>query len=96
MAAMFQAQTANWEETQEKMSQLVSPYRHSYLSYCSISSHINVLLQVRPKFTLIRVVLASPRAEASRSPRPRMTDLCPRATCAIDVDRKVCRRLSAH
>ena len=23
MAAMFQAQTANWEETQEKMSQLV-------------------------------------------------------------------------
>lgn len=25
MAAMFQAQTANWEETQEKMSQLVSP-----------------------------------------------------------------------
>ena len=24
MAAMFQAQTANWEETQEKMSQLVS------------------------------------------------------------------------
>jgi hypothetical protein len=25
MAAMFQAQSANWEETQEKMSQLVSP-----------------------------------------------------------------------
>jgi protein MPE1 len=25
MAAMFQAQTANWEETQEKMSQLVLP-----------------------------------------------------------------------
>jgi protein MPE1 len=25
MAAMFQAQTANWEETQEKMTQLVSP-----------------------------------------------------------------------
>ncbi|KAG5654353.1 hypothetical protein H0H81_003811 [Sphagnurus paluster] len=25
VAAMFQAQTANWEETQEKMSQLVSP-----------------------------------------------------------------------
>ena len=27
MAAMFQAQTANWEETQEKMSQLVSRAR---------------------------------------------------------------------
>ncbi|KNZ74509.1 hypothetical protein J132_06463 [Termitomyces sp. J132] len=26
VAAMFQAQTANWEETQEKMSQLVFPY----------------------------------------------------------------------
>jgi len=26
MAAMFQAQSANWEETQEKMSQLVSPF----------------------------------------------------------------------
>lgn len=26
MAAMFQAQTANWEETQEKMSQLVSRF----------------------------------------------------------------------
>ena len=25
MAAMFQAQTQNWEETQEKMSQLVLP-----------------------------------------------------------------------
>lgn len=25
MAAMFQAQTQNWEETQEKMSQLVDP-----------------------------------------------------------------------
>ena len=25
MAAMFQASAANWEETQEKMSQLVSP-----------------------------------------------------------------------
>jgi protein MPE1 len=27
MAAMFQAQTANWEETQEKMTQLVSRLR---------------------------------------------------------------------
>lgn len=27
MAAMFQAQSANWEETQEKMSQFVYPAR---------------------------------------------------------------------
>ena len=31
MAAMFQAQTANWEETQEKMSQLVSLLGAFYL-----------------------------------------------------------------
>jgi hypothetical protein len=31
MAAMFQAQTANWEETQEKMSQLVSPASAGFL-----------------------------------------------------------------
>lgn len=31
MAAMFQAQTANWEETQEKMSQLVSLFGAFYL-----------------------------------------------------------------
>ncbi|KII87351.1 hypothetical protein PLICRDRAFT_55314 [Plicaturopsis crispa FD-325 SS-3] len=34
MAAMFQAQTANWEETQEKMSQLVSP-SCGFLVLCS-------------------------------------------------------------
>ena len=35
MAAMFQAQSANWEETQEKMSQFVSPAKAGSLS-CSI------------------------------------------------------------
>ena len=34
MAAMFQAQSANWEETQEKMSQLVFPVEPGSLS-CS-------------------------------------------------------------
>lgn len=38
MAAMFEAQTANWEETQEKMSQLVLPY--AVLVLCSsLTSH---------------------------------------------------------
>lgn len=37
MAAMFQAQTANWEETQEKMSQLVSRSSASVLHSKSIS-----------------------------------------------------------
>ena len=49
MAAMFQAQSANWEETQEKMSQLVSPLAllpvscsnlsNTYLSVRSIVGH---------------------------------------------------------
>lgn len=39
MAAMFQAQTANWEETQEKMSQLVSRLR-GFSALCSrMKSH---------------------------------------------------------
>lgn len=36
MAAMFQAQSANWEETQEKMSQLVFPANAGSL-FCSTS-----------------------------------------------------------
>jgi protein MPE1 len=42
MAAMFQAQTANWEETQEKMSQLVSRLRAFCLS--SRTCLMNVIL----------------------------------------------------
>lgn len=39
MAAMFQAQTANWEETQEKMSQLVSRLRGSSALCSRMKSH---------------------------------------------------------
>ena len=38
MAAVFQLQSANWEETQEKMSQLVSPLGGSSLSSSSFSN----------------------------------------------------------
>src|SRR5260221_9477308 len=38
MAAMFQAQSANWEETQEKMSQLVSPLAFLPVSCSNISN----------------------------------------------------------
>lgn len=37
MAAMFQAQTANWEETQEKMSQFVLPFA----GFCQYSSSMS-------------------------------------------------------
>lgn len=39
MAAMFQAQSANWEETQEKMSQLVSPICGSLVLVVVLSSN---------------------------------------------------------
>jgi hypothetical protein len=38
MAAMFQAQSANWEETQEKMSQLVSPLALLFVSCSNLSN----------------------------------------------------------
>lgn len=39
MAAMFQAQSANWEETQEKMSQFVFPAEAGSLS-CSTHDYL--------------------------------------------------------
>ncbi|KAF9563120.1 DWNN-domain-containing protein [Agrocybe pediades] len=42
MAAMFQAQTQNWEETQEKMSQLVSPSVAFYLCSSFLSNDHNL------------------------------------------------------
>lgn len=41
MAAMFKAQTENWEETQEKMSQLVSPLREFHLCSSPFSNEHN-------------------------------------------------------
>lgn len=43
MAAMFQAQTQNWEETQEKMSQLVLPSAGFYLCSSSFSNEHRLL-----------------------------------------------------
>ena len=49
MAAMFQAQSANWEETQEKMSQLVSPLAVLLVSCSNFSNtHFHCLFYRRP------------------------------------------------
>jgi len=80
MAAMFQAQSANWEETQEKMSQLVSPLAVLLVS-CSTFSNTHSLsvlsravllfplppfsLSVSPGFTPIHVERVWAVAEAS-------------------------------
>jgi hypothetical protein len=51
MAAMFQAQTANWEETQEKMSQLVSPLAVLPVSFVVISLiHFFVVCSIAGRF----------------------------------------------
>jgi len=53
MAAMFQAQTANWEETQEKMSQLV-PRNRGFL-FCNRSVYLmNMTFFVR-LFSAVRI-----------------------------------------
>jgi hypothetical protein len=49
MAAMFQAQSANWEETQEKMSQLVSPLAVLLVSSSNFSNtHFRCPFRRRP------------------------------------------------
>ena len=54
MAAMFQAQTANWEEAQEKMSQLVSRAR---AIFCLRSIYRSNELRFIPLFVrTIRIV----------------------------------------
>ena len=54
MAAMFQAQTANWEETQEKMSQLVSRAR---AIFCLGSIYRSNELRFDPLFVRISRVV---------------------------------------
>ena len=111
MAAMFQAQSANWEETQEKMSQLVSPLAVLPVS-CSNFSNTHSLsipswavlpflfpsLSVRPGFTPIHVERVLVAAEAShlRLITNRPIGRSRLAMCATVVDRKVCPVLAPH
>lgn len=67
MAAMFQAQTANWEETQEKMSQLVSPLIGFFLSYVVPMSHKRDLFFPLLFFLLCVVLETVPPASTIRT-----------------------------
>lgn len=92
MAAMFQAQSANWEETQEKMSQFVSPAEAGSLS-CSV--RVYLISSRFFSFSLEPHALTSnpglgPRtlevgSRSATSPR----NPCRPVTYAIDVDKKV-------
>jgi hypothetical protein len=110
MAAMFQAQSANWEETQEKMSQLVSPLAVLPVSCSNFSNthSLSVLspavlpsflsLSAKPGFTPIHVerVLAVAEASHLRPTTSRPIGRSHPAMCATAVDRKVCPVLAPH
>lgn len=101
MAAMFQMQSANWEETQEKMSQLVSRLA-DFFPYCSSPCLMNdrfcftsapaldtlIVLRVY----ILTIVVPASLVEVNRhhtSITTITTNLCRLAMSAIDVDRKV-------
>ena len=111
MAAMFQAQSANWEETQEKMSQLVSPLAVLPVS-CSNFSNTHSLfvlspavlpsflsLSVKLGFTPIlveRVLAAVAEASHLHPTTNRPIGRSHLAMCVTVVDRKVCPILARH
>lgn len=71
MAAMFAAQTENWEETQEKMSQLVSPWGRFVCVVCLsliILFHIlflSIVASPANKKSLCRAEVVDPPAAAN-------------------------------
>ena len=106
MAAMFQAQTQNWEETQEKMSQLVLPIAGFCLrstisnDECFFFFFSDCLIETVPLVSIPVLGVASPVVENRTLPmyltRFRTTGLCRLAMFAIDADRKVCPSLNYH
>lgn len=100
MAAMFQAQTANWEEAQEKMSQLVSrtcavPCLRSSLYLMNFVPLRPAIFRstwyhtVRPVFTVTRVAVLLGAESLSSQLTITPIDLCLRVMFATGVDRKV-------
>lgn len=100
MAAMFQAQTANWEETQEKMSQLVLPFGAFCLRSSAFSNEhflsrslllvpsVFALETVPNEFTPTHGEEMRLSAEANRSPLTKI-GLCLQVTFVIVAGRKV-------
>jgi protein MPE1 len=96
MAAMFQAQTANWEETQEKMSQLVSRLRGSSFVCSRTMSHEHVFVfpSVQTVLHVYIPILEGRRLAAVESPSVRINPmplivLYRPHTCVTVVVRKV-------
>ena len=93
MAAMFQAQSANWEETQEKMSQFVFPADAGSLS-CSIPDHLMNSRLLPPLPLELRASTLNP-GQGRTTPGvgnhsvTNQRNPCHLATYAIDADKKV-------
>ncbi len=87
MAAMFQAQSANWEETQEKMSQLVSPLAVLPVS-CSNFSNTHFLC---PFYRRLFRLFSSP-SPFSFSVRPGFTPIHVERVSAAVVEASRLRR----
>ena len=108
MAAMFQAQTANWEETQEKMSQLVSRLsaflvhssRFILMNFALILRYVSFrwifLITVLREFTQTLVVVLQGVEEAGHLPLiiTNPSGSYPLVTSVTDVGRKV--RIVSH
>lgn len=109
MAAMFQAQSANWEETQEKMSQLVSPLallpvscsNFSNTQLCPFYRGLFVLLPF-PPFSVRPGSIRTHVGRVSVAGASRLCHITSRArgrfrpvTCAIVAARKVCKHVLA-
>lgn len=97
MAAMFQAQTANWEETQEKMSQFVSRLRGSSALCSRMKSHNMTYFCPLIETVLFEyiIILEEHLSGAVASPLVHHISpmlpivLCHRRTCVTVVARKV-------
>ena len=101
MAAMFQMQSANWEETQEKMSQLVSRFADFLIYYSSFrlmdiyfcSNLVSVLaIFIVPHVSILTHGVPDSLVGASRLPTATIsttTNLYRPAMYATAVGRKV-------
>ena len=100
MAAMFQAQTQNWEETQEKMSQLVLPLRvfiyvvvPSLMNNVCFSACLCYISTARSVSIANRVVLVSTggpnHTSLANLTSHIMINLCPLVMSVIDAVKKV-------
>ena len=88
IAAMFQTQTANWEEAQEKLSQSVSLAILHVVASFLMHAVFSLSPLVRRTYPYVEPDLLKEASQEHRMRRRR--GRCLRAMCAIGVGKKVC------